>query len=84
MCTPPGNITKAMQRYCRVWNDSDPIRGHLELAVSEDCLCVDPQHAHTACDVLTVAEIDDADIGAQICSIILVVIGPSMAKAEQG
>lgn len=57
MCTPPGNITKAMQRYCRVWNDSDPIRGHLELAVSEDCLCVDPQHAHTACDVLTVADI---------------------------
>jgi hypothetical protein len=48
-----------MERYCRMWNelDSDPIRGHLDLAISEDCLCVDPQHAHTGGDALTVADI---------------------------
>lgn len=54
MYTPPANIPEAMQHYLRMWNelDSELVRGHLDLAVAQDCLWVDPQNAHTGRDAL--------------------------------
>ena len=54
MYEPPEHISTAMQHYLRMWNETDPsaIRGHLDLAVSEDCLWVDPQNAHVGRDAL--------------------------------
>ena len=47
-------IPKALEHYLDMWNERDPekIRGHLDLAVSDDCLWVDPQHAHSGRDAL--------------------------------
>ena len=54
MYAPPDNIPEAMQHYLRMWNelDSELIRGHLDLAVANDCLWVDPHNAHTGRDAL--------------------------------
>ncbi len=54
MYQPPDNIPDAMQHYFRMWNELNPdaIRGHLDLAVSEDCLWADPQHFHVGRDAL--------------------------------
>ena len=54
MYAPPTNIPEAMQHYLCMWNERDCelIRGHLDLAVSEDCLWVDPHNAHTGRDAL--------------------------------
>jgi hypothetical protein len=43
-----------MKHYLRMWNERDParIRSHLDLAVTEDCLWVDPQNAHVGRDDL--------------------------------
>ena len=44
----------AMHHYLRMWaeKDLDLIRDHLDLAVSEDCIWVDPQHNHVGRDAL--------------------------------
>jgi hypothetical protein len=54
MYRPPDNIPEAMQHYLRMWNelDSDAIHSHLDLAVSEDCLWVDPHNYHVGRDAL--------------------------------
>jgi hypothetical protein len=50
----PSDIPDAMQHYLRMWNEHhlELIRGHLDQAVSEDCLWVDPQHSHVGRDDL--------------------------------
>ena len=54
MNEPNKDLPAAMTNYLLMWNemDSDAIRGHLDLAVSEDCVWVDPQHAHIGRDAL--------------------------------
>ena len=54
MYEPPSDLPVAMQHYLRMWNETvpDAIRGHLDLAVSEDCLWVDPHNAHVGRDAL--------------------------------
>ena len=48
------NVPDVLRHYLLMWNerDSEAIRGHLDRAVSEDCLWVDPQHAHVGRDAL--------------------------------
>ena len=43
-----------MQHDFHMWSehDLDAIRSHLDLAVSEDCLGIDPQNAHQGRDAL--------------------------------
>ena len=54
MYEPPSDLPEAMQHYLRMWNERDPerIRAHLERAVTEDCLWIDPQNAHSGRDAL--------------------------------
>jgi hypothetical protein len=51
---PPADLPPAVQHYLRMWNerDLDQIRGHLDLAVSTDCLWVDPLNDHVGRDAL--------------------------------
>lgn len=51
--TPPA-IPAAMQHYLRMWNETelDAIRGHLDLAVTDDVWFVDPLHQHRGRDAL--------------------------------
>jgi len=48
MYQPPKDIPESMRHYFCMWNEIDPtlIRGHLDLAISEDCIWVDPQNSH--------------------------------------
>lgn len=54
MYQPPTDIPEAMQHYLRMWNELDPsqVRAQLDRCVAEDCLWVDPLHAHTGRDAL--------------------------------
>ena len=54
MYEPPADIPECMQHYLRMWNERDPeaIRAHLDRAVSDDCLWVDPQNDHVGRDAL--------------------------------
>lgn len=54
MTTADTNIPPALYDYLNMWNERDPdaIRGHLDKAVSDDCLWVDPQHSHIGRDAL--------------------------------
>jgi hypothetical protein len=47
-------IPESLTHYLLMWNEVTPdnIRGHLDKAVSEDCLWVDPQHSHVGRDAL--------------------------------
>ncbi len=48
------DLPESIQHYVAMWNepDLDAIRGHLNRAVSTDCLWVDPQHSHVGRDAL--------------------------------
>ena len=48
------DLAEAMQHYLRMWNETDPdrIREHLNLAVAEGCLWVDPLNNHVGRDAL--------------------------------
>lgn len=48
------DLPEAIQHYLRMWNEPDPeaIRGHLDRAVSTDCLWVDPQQSLVGRDAL--------------------------------
>ncbi len=67
----PDNAPAVLVTYMQMWNERDPdaIRGHLDAAVSEDCLWVDPQHQHTGRDALEAnvrgfrATFPNADLG---------------------
>ena len=67
----PDNAPAVLVTYMQMWNerDLDAIRGHLDAAVSEDCLWVDPQHQHTGRDALEAnvrgfrATFPNADLG---------------------
>lgn len=50
----PADIPQTMQHYLEMWNEVDPalIRSHLDRAVAENCLWVDPQNAHVGRDAL--------------------------------
>ncbi len=50
----PDNAPDVLVAYMRMWNERDPekIRGHLDAAVSDDCLWIDPLHQHTGRDAL--------------------------------
>lgn len=50
----PADAPPVLVTYMQMWNERDPeqIRGHLDAAVSDDCLWVDPQHQHTGRDAL--------------------------------
>ncbi|MEM9464482.1 MAG: nuclear transport factor 2 family protein [Actinomycetota bacterium] len=69
--TLPENAPPALVRYMHMWNERDPeaIRGHLDDAVSDDCLWVDPQHHHRGRDALEAnvrgfrETFPDADLG---------------------
>ena len=54
MYEPPSDLPESMQHYLRMWNERDleKVRGHLDRAVTEDCLWVDPQNAHVGRDAL--------------------------------
>ena len=54
MYEPPVDLPPSMQSYLRMWNtrDLDHIRGHLDQAVTTDCLWVDPLHNHVGRDAL--------------------------------
>jgi len=54
MYSPPTDIPETFQHYLRMWNerDSNVIRRHLDLAVSEDCIWVDPQNDHVGRNAL--------------------------------
>ena len=54
MHEPPADLPESMQHYLRMWNELDveKVRGHLDRAVKEDCLWVDPQNAHVGRDAL--------------------------------
>ncbi|MFT5063321.1 MAG: hypothetical protein ACI91G_000688 [Gammaproteobacteria bacterium] len=47
-------IPESLKHYLLMWNELNPddIRGHLDRAVSDDCLWVDPQHSHIGRDAL--------------------------------
>ena len=47
-------LPTALHHYTLMWNERDEnaIRGHVDRAVSEDCLWVDPQHYHVGRDAL--------------------------------
>ena len=67
----PDNAPAVLTTYMQMWNERDPdaIRGHLDAAVSDDCLWVDPQHHHIGRDALEAnvrafrAQFPDADLG---------------------
>ena len=67
----PDNAPAVLTTYMQMWNERDPeaIRSHLDAAVSDDCLWVDPQHQHTGRDALEAnvrgfrAQFPDADLG---------------------
>jgi len=42
------DIPKSLTHYLDMWNEHniDSIRKHLDLAITDDCLWVDPQHNH--------------------------------------
>lgn len=71
MYEPPSHLPQAMQHYLRMWNERDPerIRVHLDRAVSDACLWVDPQQAHTGRDALEAnvrrfrSKFPDAELG---------------------
>ena len=71
MYEPPSDIPEAMQHYLRMWNERDlsRVRGHLDRAVNESCLWVDPQNDHVGRDALEEnvrgfrAKFPDADLG---------------------
>ncbi len=50
----PANAPEALVHYMHMWNERDPdaIRGHLDAAVSDDCVWIDPQHQHEGRDAL--------------------------------
>lgn len=54
MYEPPADLPPSMQAYLRMWNERDPaaIRSHLDQAVTDDCLWVDPLHQHVGRDPL--------------------------------
>lgn len=54
MYEPPSDLPETMQHYLRMWNELDleKLRGHLNQAVSDDCLGVDPQNDHAGRDAL--------------------------------
>ncbi len=66
----PADLPDSMQHYFLMWNERDPktIRGHLNRAVSKDCVWVDPLHNHVGRDALEAnvvqfrAEFPDADL----------------------
>ncbi|MEO0494292.1 MAG: nuclear transport factor 2 family protein [Actinomycetota bacterium] len=67
----PENAPDVLTTYMRMWNERDPdqIRSHLDAAVSEDCVWIDPQHQHTGRDALEAnvrgfrSTFPDADLG---------------------
>ena len=54
MAKPFPSMPAALWHYWKMWNEPDPeqIRGHLDLAVSEDVLWADPLHSHIGRDAL--------------------------------
>ena len=50
----PENAPAVLVTYMQMWNERDPeaIRGHLDAAVTEDCVWVDPLHQHVGRDAL--------------------------------
>lgn len=48
------NAPEALHHYLKMWNETDiaAIRPHLDQAVSDDCLWVDPQNHHVGRDAL--------------------------------
>ncbi len=54
MHKPPDNAPEALLDYLRMWNEQNPnnIRSHLDKAVAENCIWVDPQHNHIGRDAL--------------------------------
>ena len=54
MSDPAENIPQVLRDYLLMWNEKNPeaIRGHLDVAVAEDCLWIDPLHQHTGRDAL--------------------------------
>lgn len=54
MYEPPADLPDAMRHYLQMWNEPDieRVRGHLDLAVSPDCVWVDPLHNHVGRDAL--------------------------------
>ncbi|MEM8707126.1 MAG: nuclear transport factor 2 family protein [Actinomycetota bacterium] len=50
----PADAPSVLVTYMQMWNERDPdsIRDHLDAAVSEDCVWVDPQHNHVGRDAL--------------------------------
>ncbi|MGI9600870.1 MAG: nuclear transport factor 2 family protein [Acidimicrobiales bacterium] len=71
MYEPPDDLPASMQAYLRMWNtrDLDAIRGHLDEAITTDCLWVDPLHHHQGRDALEAnvrnfrTTYPDADLG---------------------
>ncbi len=67
----PADAPPVLVAYMRMWNerDVDAIRGHLDAAVSEDCLWIDPLHQHVGRDALEEnvrgfrAQFPNADLG---------------------
>jgi hypothetical protein len=54
MAGPNPDLPDAMQHYLAMWNelDMDRVRGHLDQAVSDDCVWMDPVNAHIGRDGL--------------------------------
>ena len=50
----PADAPDVLVTYMRMWNERDPeqIRSHLDAAVSDDCVWVDPLHQHVGRDAL--------------------------------
>lgn len=71
MYEPPTDIPESMQHYLRMWNERDlgKVRAHLDRAVSESCIWVDPQNDHVGRDGLEEnvrgfrTKFPDADLG---------------------
>ena len=50
----PADAPGVLVDYMKMWNERDPdaIRGHLDAAVSDDCVWIDPLHQHVGRDAL--------------------------------
>ncbi|MEM9521853.1 MAG: nuclear transport factor 2 family protein [Actinomycetota bacterium] len=67
----PDNAPHVLTSYMQMWNERDPdaIRAHLDRAVSDDCVWVDPQHNHVGRDALEAnvrgfrSQFPNADLG---------------------
>ena len=54
MYEPPSDLPESLQHYLRMWNERDlgKVRGHLDQAVTDDCLWIDPHNDHVGRDAL--------------------------------